>query len=410
MADSVPARRAALAFIFVTVVLDMLALGVVIPVLPKLVMEFEHGDMATAAKTYGLFGTVWALMQFACSPLLGALSDRYGRRPVVLISNFGLGLDYVLMALAPSLGWLFVGRVISGITAASFSVAGAYIADVTPPEKRAASFGLLGVAFGLGFVLGPAVGGLAGTWSLRLPFWIAAGLSLANGCYGLFVLPESLPEDRRSPLSWRRANPIGSLALLRSDAVLFGLAVATFIANVAHDVNPSTFVLYVTQRYAWDERTVGLALAGVGIASAIVGGALVRPVVARFGARRVMLAGLACGAIGFAVEGIAWTGTGFFLGIPIVAMWGLAGPSTQGLMTSRVGDGEQGQLQGALASLRGIAELIGPGLFTQTFAAAIGPLAGLRLPGAPYLLAALLLGGSLAISARATRAISAANG
>jgi MFS transporter, DHA1 family, tetracycline resistance protein len=204
-------RRAAFVFIFLTVLLDMVALGTIVPVLPRLVVSFMHGDTAGAAEVYGVFGTAWALMQFLFSPVLGALSDRFGRRPVVLISNVGLGLDYIVMALAPSLAWLFVGRVVSGITAASIATGFAYVADVTPPERRAARFGILGVAFGAGFVLGPALGGIAGSIDPRLPFWIAAVLSLANTLYGLFVLPESLPRERRAPFDWRSANPLGSL-------------------------------------------------------------------------------------------------------------------------------------------------------------------------------------------------------
>src|SRR5262245_47429817 len=217
-------RKAAFAFVFVTILLDMLAIGMIIPVLPKLVESFLAGDTARASEIFGLFGTVWALMQFVFSPVQGALSDRFGRRPVILISNFGLGLDYIVMALAPSLSWLFVGRVISGITAASISTSYAYVADVTPADERAARFGLLGAAFGVGFVLGPALGGLAGAVDPRLPFWIAAGLSLANALYGLLVLPESLPPERRAPFAWRRANPVGALALLRSQSALIGLA------------------------------------------------------------------------------------------------------------------------------------------------------------------------------------------
>jgi len=242
-------RRAAVAFILVTIALDMLALGMIIPVLPKLVERFMGGDTARAAEIFGAFTTVWALMQFLFSPLLGALSDRYGRRPVILLSNLGLGLDYIVMALAPTLMWLFVGRVISGITAASISTAQAYIADVTPPDRRAASYGLLGGAFGLGFILGPALGGLLGAIEPRLPFWAAAAFSLANAAYGLFVLPESLALDHRSGFSWRRANPVGSLLLLRSHPELSGLASANFFANLAHVVLPTVFVLYAGYRY-----------------------------------------------------------------------------------------------------------------------------------------------------------------
>src|SRR6188768_828086 len=257
--------RAAFLFIFITVALDMLALGVMIPVLPKLIIEFEHGNVAEAAGAAGLFGFAWAAMQFVFSPLLGAISDRHGRRPVILLSNLGLGLDYLLMALAPSLSWLFVGRLISGITSASFSTAGAYIADVTPEDERAAKFGMLGAAFGLGFVVGPALGGLLGGISLRLPFYAAAGLSLLNALYGFFILPESLPEEKRAPFIWSRANPVGALDLLRSHPRLLGLALITFLANMAHDSLPSVFVLYTDYRYHWGERMVGFCLAVVGV-------------------------------------------------------------------------------------------------------------------------------------------------
>src|SRR5215831_11946471 len=239
-----PVRSAAVAFIFVTILLDMMALGVVIPVLPKLIESFVANDTASTARIFGLFGTAWALMQFFFSPVLGSLSDRFGRRPVVLTSNFGLSADYVLMALAPSLSWLFVGRVISGITSASISTAFAYIADVTPAERRAAVFGKIGVAFGAGFILGPALGGLLGDIAPRLPFWAAAALSLANGLYGLFILPESLPRERRAAFRWKSANPIGMLPLLRSSRTLAGLQAANFFAQLAHVVLPSTSVLY----------------------------------------------------------------------------------------------------------------------------------------------------------------------
>ena len=398
-----PRRRAALVFIFVTVVLDMLALGMIIPVLPKLVEDFVGGNAGRAAEIYGLFGTVWALMQFVGSPVLGALSDRYGRRPVILLSNFGLGFDYIVMALAPTVGWLFLGRVISGITSASGATAGAYIADVTPPEKRAGAFGMLSAAFGLGFVLGPALGGVLGNIDPRLPFWVAAGLSLLNAMYGFFVLPESLPPERREAFAWRRANPMGSLTLLRSHAELFGLAIVNFIGNVAHEALPTTFVLYAMYRYGWNESTVGIAFAAVGICSAIVGAGMVQPMVARLGERRVVLAGLICGVAGFAVYGIAWSATIFWIGVPVNALWGLSGPPMQGMMTRRVKTSEQGQLQGALSSLRGIAFMIGPMLFATTFARFIDPRRESHLPGAPYLLASSLVAIATLLAWRATR-------
>ena len=376
----------------------MLALGTIVPVLPKLVVTFLNGDTAAAAEVYGVFGTAWALMQFLCSPLLGALSDRFGRRPVVLISNIGLGLDYVVMALAPSLWWLFVGRVVSGITAASISTGFAYVADVTPPEGRAARFGMLGVAFGAGFVLGPALGGI----DPRLPFWIAAALSLANALYGLFVLPESLPRERRAPFEWRRANPLGSLALLRSHRELLGLASVNFLGQVAHAVLPSVTVLYMGYRYGWDERTVGLVMAGVGVCAMVGQGALIGPVVRRFGERSALIAGLLFGAAGFAIYGVAATGAVFLIGVPLMALWGFASPAALGLMSRRVGPDEQGQVQGANGSIAGVANMIGPGLFTQIFAAGIAPERSWQIPGAPFALAALMLLAAVVIAWRVT--------
>jgi DHA1 family tetracycline resistance protein-like MFS transporter len=392
--------RAAFAFIFVTVLLDMLALGIIVPVLPKLIIEFEGGDSASAALYYGLFGTVWAGMQFLFSPVLGALSDRFGRRSVILLSTFGLAVDYFIMAAAPTLGWLFLGRVLSGITSASYATAYAYIADVTVEQKRAGYYGLLGAAFGIGFVLGPAVGGLLGGINLRLPFWVAGAMSLVGTAYGFFILPESLPPERRSPLKLRHANPLGSLAFLRARPALLALATSAFLYRVAHDVLPSLFVLYGDYRYAWSETTVGLVLAAVGVASMVVQVGLVGRATGRFGEGRVLLAGFGFGALGFTVYGLAPTGPLFLVGIPLGALLGLFFPSLQGILTSQVGPSEQGRLQGALASLMGIAGIIAPLLFTQVFAAAIGPLLPLGLPGLPFLLAATLLVVGATIAAR----------
>jgi MFS transporter, DHA1 family, tetracycline resistance protein len=399
-----PARRtAALAFIFVTVLIDMLAFGMIIPVLPVLVQDFAGGGAARAAQIYGLFGTAWALMQFIFSPVQGSLSDHYGRRTVILISCTGLGLDFILMALAPNLWWLLAGRVISGITAASFSTAGAYISDVTPPEKRAGSFGIIGAAFGIGFVLGPALGGILGAISARLPFWASAFMALANVCWGLFVLPESLPPDRRVPFSWKNANPLGALKLLRSHPMLTGLASCYFLISLAHVVLPSMTVLYMHNRYAWDTRSVGLLLAGVGVCSLLVQGFLVKPIVKRIRERRAMAVGLLFGAAGFVIYGIAPTGAVFWIGVPVMALWALATPSLQTLMTSLVDATEQGRLQGALASLVGLASLIGPTMFTQIYAVCIGSRADLGLPGAPFLLAAVLISIAMTLAWQTTR-------
>jgi DHA1 family tetracycline resistance protein-like MFS transporter len=384
--------------------LDMLAIGVIIPVLPTLIASFRGGDMAAAARTLGIFGTVWAAMQFFASPVTGALSDRFGRRPIVLLSNFGLGFDYILMAVAPSLGWLFVGRVISGLTSASVPAAMAYIADVTPIEKRARAFGLIGAAFGAGFVLGPAVGGLLGSANPRLPFWVAAGFSLSNAMYGLFVLPESLPAERRRAVSWTRANPWGSLVLLRSHPQLLGFATVHFLNNLAHQVLQSVFVLYAAYRYGWDSRAVGLSLATVGVSFAVVQGGLVGRAVGLLGERRALLTGLFFGGVGFFIYGVATTGSRFLMAIPVLALWGLYGPSAQGLMTQRVKPTEHGQLQGALASVVGMTGLVGPGLFTMTFARSIDPSRGWHLPGAAFGLASLLVFSGMTLAWYITRA------
>ena len=390
-------------FIFVTVLIDMLAFGMIIPVLPVLVQDFVGGNAARAAEMYGLFGTAWALMQLIFSPVQGSLSDHFGRRPVILISCAGLGLDFILMALAPNLWWLLVGRVISGITAASFSTAGAYISDVTPLEKRAASFGLIGAAFGIGFVLGPALGGLLGAVSPRLPFWASAFMALVNVCWGLFVLPESLPKEKRVAFSWKNANPLGALQLLRSHPMLAGLAASYFLMNLAHVVLPSTTVLYMHYRYGWDTRAVGLLLAGVGISALIVQGFLVKPAVRWLKERRAMAVGLTFGAAGFAIYGLARTGPIFWLGVPVMALWGIATPSLQAIMTRLVDATEQGRLQGALASLVGLASLIGPTVFTQTFAIFISTRADWGIPGAPFLLAAVLVFVAMVLGWRTTQ-------
>ena len=389
-------RHAALGFIFVTILLDMLAFGVVAPVMPKLISDFLGGNTARASEYLGLFITTWALMQFFFAPVLGLLSDRFGRRPVILISNFGLSLDYLIMALAPNISWLFLGRLLSGITSASIPTATAYISDLTPPEKRAKAFGLLGAAFGVGFVLGPAFGGWLGMYSPRLPFWVGCAGSLLNAMYGLFVLPESLAPEKRQPrMRWENANPLGALRLLRSHAELMGLATVNFLGYVAHEVYLTVFVLYVMYRFGWNQRMVGTSLAVVGITS-IVMSALVGPAVKWLGERRALLTGLFFAGVGFFMYGVAWSTAIFLSSILVNSLWSLAGPASQSLMTRRVSPSVQGELQGAIASLRGIAMLIGPGMFSLTFAYFIGP--EHPVPGAPWYLAAALLFLSLLIA------------
>jgi DHA1 family tetracycline resistance protein-like MFS transporter len=318
---------------------------------------------------------------------------------VILLSNFGLGLDYVVMAVAPTVRWLFVGRVLSGITSASVTTAFAYISDVTPAEKRARSFGLLGAAFGVGFVLGPAIGGWLGAENPRLPFWFAASLSLLNALYGLFVLPESLPEERRQKkILWWNANPVGALGFLRSSSTLIGLATVNFLGYVAHEVYATVYVLYVTYRYHWSQRMVGNSLALVGICSMIVSGAIVGPAVKRLGERRTLFAGLLLGALGFALFGWAATTAVFFAAIPVNCLWGLAGPASQSMMTQQVSPSEQGELQGAIGSVRSLAMLFGPGIFAFTFATVIAEDRPVPFPAAPWYLAALLLLAATAVA------------
>jgi MFS transporter, DHA1 family, tetracycline resistance protein len=394
-------RRAAATFIFLTVTLDMLALGMIAPVLPRLIEGFLHGDTSGAAKMLGLFGTVFAGMQFFFSPILGSLSDRFGRRPVVLLSNFGLGLDYLLMAWAPALNWLFLGRVISGLTASSIPTAMAYMADVTPRERRAAAFGMLNAAFGIGFVVGPAMGGLLGNINPRLPFWVAGGLSLVNGLYGLFVLPESLSLQNRSPFSWRRANPVGSLGLLNHGSML-AIAAVLLIGYIAQQSLMNVYVIYADYRYHWTDRTVGFSLATIGVCSAIYGVLLVKPLVAKLGERGAITMGLIGGAIGYSLFGFSKTGLLFWLGIPFLNMMSFTWPAAQSLLSRKTSPSEQGQLQGAINSLRGIAGLLGPSLFTYIFSKSIGIDAIIHLPGAPFYAAAAMLLIALLLAQRAT--------
>jgi DHA1 family tetracycline resistance protein-like MFS transporter len=395
--------RAAFLFILIMVALDFLAFGIIAPVLPDLIRQFEGGDFARASSITGYFGLAWATMQFIFSPILGAWSDRFGRRPIILISCFGLSIDYIFMALAPSLRWLFVGRLISGITTSNVATAFAYVTDVTKPEERAKPFGLISAAFGLGFVIGPAVGGWLGNMNLRYPFWAAAVLSLGNAMYGYFVLPESLPPERRAKSARHMANPMGALRLLSANVQLAGLAAVMTLYYLAHNSLPSMWALYTEYRYTWSRRDVGLSLAVVGVCAALVSGVLVGPFVKRFGERRSVISGLLFGTLGFAGFAFATRGWMLMAVIPFIALWGIAAPAMQSLMARHVDPSSQGKLQGAINSLRAITGMAGPVLFTQIFAVAISPQYGFHLPGAPYCLAAVLLGASLLLAAYVTR-------
>jgi DHA1 family tetracycline resistance protein-like MFS transporter len=400
-----PARSAAFGFIFALALMNSISFGIMIPILPNLVKQFSGGDPALASTWNAAFGTVWGLMQFFCGPILGLLSDRIGRRPVLLISLFGLGVDFLFMAFAPTLGWLFAGRVLNGMTAASFSTANAYLADITPPDRRAKAFGLMGSAFGFGLLLGPALGGFLGEISLRLPFMVAAVLTLANWVYGLLVLPESLaPALRISRFDWSRANPIGSLRLLRAHAELVGLASVGFLFQLAYGVLPAIFVLYTGYRYHWTPAAMGLTMAGSGAASIAVQIGLVGRVVKRVGERGSMLLGALGGAAGFTWFALAPTGLAYLVGIPIFAVSSFLQPGLQGLMTRRVAPNEQGQLQGAFQGLQGIASVLSPVIYGLTFAFAVHRDAWLHIPGLPILIAASLMGLAFLAGLATTRA------
>ena len=396
-------QRAALAFIFVTVMLDMLAFGIIIPVLPHLVVQLIGGSIAQAAVWTSGFATLYMLMQFVFSPVQGTLSDRYGRRAVILISSLGLGIDFIVMALTPSVWLLLIGRGISGMCAGSISTANAYIADVVPKEKRAASFGMLGAAFGIGFIVGPALGGFLGHFSVRLPFWVAAALSLLNFCYGFFVLPESLPRERRSKrFDWRHANPFGALVLLRRYPQVFGLATVFFLISLAQFSLNSTYVLYTDYRYGWGPQAVGYTLSLVGLCSGLVQAVLVRRLIPKLGESRLILIGLSLCVAGYLVFGLASTGLLFLFGIPLLCLGGLCGPPAQALMTQQVDPHEQGRLQGALTSLASLAGVFGPAVFANLFALFISDHAPAHLPGVSFLLAAVLLLAAALLAARTT--------
>lgn len=403
-AFSASGRRAALAFIFVTVLIDVLAFGVIIPVLPHLIEDFLGGSTSQAALWVGVFSFSFSLVQFFSMPVLGALSDRYGRRPVILLSCLGLGLDFVLMAIAPNLWWLFLGRILSAMTSASFSTANAYIADITAPEDRAKSYGMIGAAFGLGFILGPLIGGVLGEVHARAPFWLSAGLAVANVVYGLFVLPESLPPEKRTTrFDWSQVHPFGGFALLRQYPQIWGLAAVVFIANLAHYVYPSTFVLFAGERYAWGTKEAGYVLAAVGVISVVVNAVLVGRVVKRLGERRAMLLGLGCGVIGFLIYGSAFTGWMFLIGLPISGLWAITTPATQALITRQVGPQAQGRVQGALSSLNSLGGLFGPLMFAGSFSFFIREDTPAYVPGVAFYLAAVLLAAGLLVAWRYAR-------
>jgi DHA1 family tetracycline resistance protein-like MFS transporter len=392
-------RTAGVPFIFVTMLLDWLVVGIMTPVLPKLIVEFTGGRVDRASAISGGFATAFALVAFFASPGLGLLSDRFGRRPIILLSSLGSAVDCAILALAPNLWWLFLGRLLAGGTAASATSAAAYIADVTPPERRAAAFGMASAAFGAGFAFGPVLGGLLGGFGLRVPFAVASGLMLINAAYGYFILPESLAADhRRASIEWRNANPFGSLKLLRRHRELFGLVGSLFCSNLAVQ-SFSVFVLYTIYRFDWSERANGLGLGLFGALS-VVSAMIVGRLVTRFGARSVVVAGFVLGIGGFVIYGSARDSLVFACALPLTGFWAIAGPPLQAAMSRRVSASEQGELQGAIGSMRSIATIVGPAFFTLLFSAVSAR--GSHLPaGAPWFCGAALLAGAIVFARKA---------
>lgn len=391
-------HQAGILFIFITLFLNILGIGLIVPLLPELVSRFFGGSISDGSRYYGILLVSYSLMQFFFSPVLGALSDRFGRRPVLLISSLGSSLDYLVMALAPSYVWLLAARMISGITGANITVGTAYLADVTPPEKRAQSFGLLGAAFGLGFILGPATGGVLGQFSFSLPFFVASGLNLINFLYGLFILPESLPEAQRSSFSWKKANPLGAFRLLTRTPVLLYLSWIYLLANLAQRGIESTWVLFTKYRFEWTPLQNGLSLATVGICTALVQGGLIRRVIPRWGEYKAIVYGTWAGILTFLL--FAWAPQGWMIYVIIFfnSLLGIAGPAAQGIVSRQVSASEQGALQGALASLGTLTRIIGPLISTALFSYFTAPQAPVRLDGISFLLGAVLLMISLVIT------------
>ena len=402
MTASGPARHAAV-FVAITVLLDTIGFGLIIPVMPTLLTEITGKSVSEAAIYGGWLAFVYAVMQFLCAPILGNLSDRYGRRPVLLAAIGALGVDYLILGFAPNLSWLFLGRAIAGIAGASFTPAYAYMADVTPPEKRAQNFGMIGAMFGVGFILGPAVGGFLGTMGPRAPFFVAAGISLLNFAYGSFVLRESLPPEKRRPFELRRANPIGTLLQVRKQPDVLGLLGALFIWMIGHQVMPATWSFYTKFRFGWSEAMMGASLAAVGVIMAVSQAVFPRLLVPRLGERRVALMGIAVASVGYFGYGMATQGWMMFAWLVTWLLGAIVNPMTQAIMSNRIAPDAQGELQGAVASLYSFSSIIGPPMMTHLFGYFSRPDAPVHAPGAAFFTAGLLSVVCLALYWSATR-------
>ena len=384
-------KQAALGFIFVTLLIDVTGFGIILPVLPKLIEKLIHGGINEASLYGGLLTLAYAVMQFLFAPVLGNLSDKFGRRPVLLGSLLGFSIDYTFLAFAPTIGWLFVGRAIAGITGASFTTAAAYIADVSTPEKRAQNFGMIGVAFGIGFIIGPFLGAQLGTYSTQLPFIVAAALALLNALYGFFILPESLISENRRPFELKRANPLGSLLQLKKYPSVLGLAASLFLIYFAAHSVQSVWTYYTISKFNWNIKLVGDSLAVVGLMIAVVQGGLIRIILPKLGSHRSIWIGLLFYSIGLLLFALASKGWMMFAFIVPYTMGGIAGPALQGVITEQVPANEQGELQGGLTSIASVSTIFGPWIMTTIFYYFTKPGASVHFPGAPFILGAVCM-------------------
>lgn len=397
-------KQAALGFIFITLLIDVTGFGIIIPVLPKLIEQLIHGNLSQASNYGGWLLFVYAVMQFIFAPILGNLSDRYGRRRILLFSLFGFGMDYLLQGFAPNIFWLFVGRFIAGITGGSFTTASAYIADISTSEKRAQNFGMIGAAFGLGFIIGPVLGGILGHYGPRVPFFAAAVLAFVNWLYGYFILPESLPAENRRKFEWKRANPLGSLVQLKKYPVISGLVFSITLLYIAGHAVQSCWSYYTMSKFGWDEQMVGYSLGFIGLIVGIVQGVLIRSIIPRLGQEKSIYIGLSLYAVGFLLFAFASTTWMMFVFMIPYALGGIAGPSIQGIISNHVPPNEQGELQGALTSLMSATSIIGPLMMTHIFAYFTSSKAPVHFPGAAMLLGALLTFISTAFAYRTLKA------
>ena len=384
-------RTPALGFIFVTLLIDVAGLGIIIPVIPRLIQELTGGSVSDAAQYGGWLIASYAVMQFLCAPIMGGLSDRFGRRPVLLASLLGFGFDYLLVAMAPSVAWLFIGRIVAGILGASFTTAGAYIADISTPENRAQNFGIIGAAFGLGFIVGPVIGGLLGGLGTRVPFFAAAGLSLLNCIYGYFILPESLKPENRRRFEWTRANPIGTLSKLFTYPVIAGLLVALTLVYLSAHAVQSNWAYYTIEKFHWTETLIGISLGVVGVVSAVVQGGLIRVIIPRLGKERSVYMGLALYAAGLVLYAFATQGWMMYAVTVVYCLGGIAGPALQGIMSGIVPPNAQGELQGGFTSLMSVTSIFGPLLMNNLFAFFTDSDAPVYFPGAAMLMGAVLM-------------------